>query len=407
MRHVLRFVVAAALMLSATYMGAERRSDAPRYPDVWEWFVPVESGAELKDLVGWLLDRGDVAVIADLIDAAGKPIKKSWLLFSGDSLDARSFAAAQDHIVGVTRLESGIGEGFTVTSLSHRYRLCYRGPVRSEIIKRDDSIHFAARRVAFVLLDRPREFVGGGGQRWFGEENASCPDEGPVHIKYRVASVEGVFLALPDGTTLLFDANVGLILRLKDTLEPGAPSPSKRVFMFDVPDDDRLVEGLLGKGYQNDDEDTPRYQEALDDLYLYLTQLGRDPKLCEEFRAQSNTRQRLAEYALEGDESEDGSELVSRVDLDSDGVDDVVTRFCPGSGSIVRPDPCTLRFTASSTQKSFQLEEQGLYAFKYRRGVYVVAGSVTSETSPMLVDIYALSGDGASKICSFEIEQGR
>ena len=127
-----------------------------------------------------------------------------------------------------------------------------------------------------------------------------------------------------------------------------------------------------------------------------------DPKLCEEFRVQHSTRERLAAYALEGDESEDGTELVSRVDIDGDAIDDVVTTTCPGSGSVVPTDPCTLTFTLSSSKKSFSLEQQGLYAFRYHKRVYVVAGITVSENAPYLVDIYVLHAEGASKLCSFE-----
>jgi hypothetical protein len=125
-------------------------------------------------------------------------------------------------------------------------------------------------------------------------------------------------------------------------------------------------------------------------------------ELCEELRVQHSTRERLAAYALEGQQSEDGTELVSRVDIDGDGIDDVVTTYCPGSGSIVAPDPCTLEFTPSSSRKSFSIEEQRLYPFRYQGRVYVVAGSTESETAPTLVDIYLLSGDAAARICSFE-----
>lgn len=65
-----------------------------------------------------------------------------------------------------------------------------------------------------------------------------------------------------------------MILRLKDTLEPGAPSPSRRVVTFDYNDDGPFIDRLLHRQYRWSDS-TPPYQEMLDDLYRFLTQGNR------------------------------------------------------------------------------------------------------------------------------------
>lgn len=268
---------AALALLALLAIGGARSAEPvhfPPYPDKWEWFVPVDEGAQLTDLSASLLRTGDVMVSAEFIDRAGRHRKNSWSLFTLRPLDA-SAVAAGDEVVGDSRIESAIGSGFTVTNLSRIYRLCFRGPVRNVIAKRDRLGHIVAERIFFVLLDQPRTFIGGGGQQWLGDESASCPDEGPVRVSYRVMTLAGSFLSLPDGTTLLIDPAAALILRLRDTLQAGAPSASGRVFGFDYDDDDFFLDNLLGKHYQQGD-DTPRYQEMLDDLHRYLTQRKRE-----------------------------------------------------------------------------------------------------------------------------------
>jgi len=263
---------AALALLALLATGGARSAEPvhfPPYPDKWEWFVPVDEGTQLTDLSASLLRTGDVMVSAEFTDRAGKRRKNSWSLFTQKPLDALAIARREE-VVGDPRIESSLGSGFTVTNLPRNYRLCFRGPVRNVIAKRDKLGHSVAERVFFVVLDQPRTFVGGGGQQWFGDENASCPDEGPVRVTYRVMTLAGPFLSLPDGTTLLIDPAAGLILRLRDTLQAGAPSASGRVFGFDYDDDDFFIDNLLGKHYQQGDE-TPRYQEMLDDLHRYLT----------------------------------------------------------------------------------------------------------------------------------------
>lgn len=245
--------VAVALVLSASLITSACGADTakfPPYPDEWEWFVPSDGRAHLMDLRAFLLNDGEVLVRAEFSDNAGK---------------------SNNH----GKAEASIGSGVSVTSVSSAYRLCFRGPVRNIVVKRDTSGHTVTSRVVFVVLDQAREFVGGGGQAWLGEDDASCPDEGPVRVRYRVAAAAGTFLSLPDGTTLMVDRDTGAIVRLRDALEPGRPSPSGRVYSFEYRDNDFFIDDVLGKHYSGDGE-TPRYQDMLDDLYNYLNQQTRE-----------------------------------------------------------------------------------------------------------------------------------
>jgi hypothetical protein len=274
------------LSLLATSACGAQRGQFPPYPDNWEWTLSPEQRASLTDLDAALLDNGDVLMVARFTDRAGVRRERLSLLFPRKHIEVASIDAA-DRVTfrnGETALviqhaqrEADIGNGFTVSSISRSYRLCYRGPVRNLVVKRDKLRHAVLEKVVFALLEEPREFVGGGGQAWFGEEGASCPDEGPVRVQYRVAALAGIFLPLPDGTTLLVDKDAAVIVRLRDTLEPGRLSHSGRVYSFEYTGNDYFIDDVLHKKYGGDDSaQTPRYQEMLDDLYNYLNQLQRE-----------------------------------------------------------------------------------------------------------------------------------
>lgn len=111
---------------------------------------------------------------------------------------------------------------------------------------------------------------------------------------------------------------------------------------------------------------------------------------------------RITEYAVAGEEVDEGVWRIRGLDIDGDHVDDEMTRSCPGSGSIVPADPCTLEFKLSAAAKIFVLEEQRLYVIRYKSGVYAVAGRADSDTGPFHTDIYLLTAAGAKKQCSYQ-----
>lgn len=90
----LRFVAVAAAMFAAACRGAERKPDYPPYPDVWEWFVPVDAGLRLKDLSAELLASAEVLVTATFADSGGTHTRKSWLLFAGRTVDEAAIRAS-------------------------------------------------------------------------------------------------------------------------------------------------------------------------------------------------------------------------------------------------------------------------------------------------------------------------
>ena len=77
----------------------------------------------------------------------------------------------------------------------------------------------------------------------------------------------------------------------------------------------------------------------------------------------------LTPYALE---------KIPSTDLDKDGIEDAIVWSCPGSGSIIPADPCTVEITLSASKKTFQLEQQRLHIIKYRDALYTITGRTKS-----------------------------
>ena len=109
---------------------------------------------------------------------------------------------------------------------------------------------------------------------------------------------------------------------------------------------------------------------------------------------------RLTAYAVDAIPNENGDREFS-ADIDGDGSGDKISWFNPGSGSIIPADNSTVTLTLSSIGKSFSLEEQRLYVAKYQSKYFVVAGRVESEHGPWHSYVYAITGKGMRKLCSF------
>ena len=109
----------------------------------------------------------------------------------------------------------------------------------------------------------------------------------------------------------------------------------------------------------------------------------------------------LAMHGVEGSQGQNGDRQIA-ADIDGDGLSDKISWFDPGSGSLIPADPSTVTVTLSSAGKTFTLEEQRLYVVKYESSYFVVTGWFESERGgPLHTDIYAITGTGIIKICSF------
>jgi hypothetical protein len=121
------------------------------------------------------------------------------------------------------------------------------------------------------------------------------------------------------------------------------------------------------------------------------------PRVCE----LEKTRTGLTSYAVDGERAQDGTREISDIDIDRDGINDKISWFCPGSGSIIPADSCTVAVKLSSVDKKLTLEEQRLYIAKYQSTFYVVAGRVETEKGPWHSSVYQIGPKKISRICSF------
>lgn len=128
-------------------------------------------------------------------------------------------------------------------------------------------------------------------------------------------------------------------------------------------------------------------------------------RLCEQFRKLLRVRGGLSAYELEVPRDAEGRMRVNNIDVDEDGVADELAWGCPGSASIMPPDPCTLTITLSSG-KTIEFEEVRFSLIRYASRVYVVADDYAQvkPDNPKWADIktkiYRVDGSGVRLICS-------
>ena len=97
----------------------------------------------------------------------------------------------------------------------------------------------------------------------------------------------------------------------------------------------------------------------------------------------------LVQYAVQVDPDQDGSRAV-KADIDLDGSDDDLRWIAS-----------TLTLTLTSNSKSFSLEQPRLGVVKFQSHYYVVTTRVDSELGPWYRDVFAVTEEGITRICSF------
>ena len=127
-----------------------------------------------------------------------------------------------------------------------------------------------------------------------------------------------------------------------------------------------------------------------------LPALAAPPSVCELAKKRSG----LTAYAVDASPNQNGETEIA-ADIDGDGASDKISWFNPGSRSIIPADTSTVTLTLSSSGKSFTVEDQRLYVAKYQSKYFVVAGRVKPERGPWHSDVYAITGSGMRKLCSF------
>jgi hypothetical protein len=132
---------------------------------------------------------------------------------------------------------------------------------------------------------------------------------------------------------------------------------------------------------------------------------AKSPPLCEQFRKLLRVPGGLDAYSLEVPSDAEGNMRISNIDVDTDGIADGLVRWCPGSASIIPPDPCTLTITLSSG-KTIQFEEARFTLIRYKSAIYAVAADYAKvdPDNPRGADIktkiYRVDRSGVHLVCS-------
>lgn len=127
--------------------------------------------------------------------------------------------------------------------------------------------------------------------------------------------------------------------------------------------------------------------------------------ICGEFRKLLHTQGGMSAYKIETPRDRDGNIRVPDIDVDGDGVADEVMWNCPGSASIVPPDPCVLSIRFASGKK-LEFEEARFYGIKRASKLYLVAEDYgrVDQRRPRAADvrkkIFGVDGSGVHLICS-------
>jgi len=108
----------------------------------------------------------------------------------------------------------------------------------------------------------------------------------------------------------------------------------------------------------------------------------------------------LTLFADDRVETGDGERRIENVHVGGGNVEDELLWFCPGCGSIIPADPCTLRLTLGSSGETYTLEEQRLHVVNYKDTFYAVTGWIGSKNALAHTDIHRLEDTGFHKLCS-------
>lgn len=121
--------------------------------------------------------------------------------------------------------------------------------------------------------------------------------------------------------------------------------------------------------------------------------------LSAEVCALAGKRGGLTLYADYGVDDPDGNRRIENVRLSQGSGDDELLWYCPGSGSIIPADPCTLKLTLASSGESHTLEEQRLHVVRYKGVLFAVTGWRGTEAGPAHTDVYSIEATGFTKRC--------
>lgn len=122
-------------------------------------------------------------------------------------------------------------------------------------------------------------------------------------------------------------------------------------------------------------------------------------RICEEFRRLLSAPPFMLGHSLEDVVDDRGTRRIPNLDVDGDGLIDVVYWSCPGQGSPVPADPCTTSIEFFSGKK-IKFEEYGFRLILFRSKVYAIAASAGHNRVTGDGKIWRIDGSGVKLICS-------
>lgn len=119
---------------------------------------------------------------------------------------------------------------------------------------------------------------------------------------------------------------------------------------------------------------------------------------CTFLKKRLSTAPFLLGYELETIVDDRGRQRVPNVDVDGDGLIDVVYWQCPNQGSAVPADPCQVRVEFQGGGEMY-LEEFGIAPIRYRAQVIAVAASFGPKRQAGSGQAWILRKNGPVRIC--------
>lgn len=106
----------------------------------------------------------------------------------------------------------------------------------------------------------------------------------------------------------------------------------------------------------------------------------------------------LTSMTIEGIEIGNGDHLIDKLPVGNE-VGSLVWS-CPGSGSKIPADSCTLKLTIPSSNAAYILEEQRIHVVNFKERHYAITGRRRTENGPVQTDVYRIDLTGFRKLCS-------
>jgi hypothetical protein len=178
-----------------------------------------------------------------------------------------------DHGTPIRVAAVNFKDGSSISIETYSYWDCWRGPDNRGFVKRirgTDTADAIWWKYAFELLDKPEIFSAGLSGR--------CPEGSFPRLVARTRPIVGSLIPLKDETFLMLD-EMGIVLRFDSEMRSKSALIDRRVFVLDgdIPGSGAMLERFTHKSYYPE-VPPARYQEALDDLYEYLSQQRRKNK---------------------------------------------------------------------------------------------------------------------------------